>query len=39
MSIDQRTADAYEVWGGKIVRAIMGNADVAKALEAVGLSD
>ena len=39
MSIDQRAADAYEVRDGKIVRAIMGNADVARALEAVGLSD
>src|SRR5947209_15573604 len=39
MSIDQRVADAYEVKDGKIVRAIMGNPDVAKALEAVGRAD
>ena len=39
ISIDQRVADAYEVKDGKIVRAIMGNPNVAKALEAVGRAD
>jgi ketosteroid isomerase-like protein len=34
--IDVHFADAYEVKGGKIVRAIVGYPDVASALEAVG---
>jgi ketosteroid isomerase-like protein len=37
--IDVRAADAYEVNGGKIVRAIMGYPDVATALQAVGLAE
>ena len=37
--IDVHFADAYEVKGGKIVRAIVGYPDVATALEAVGLAE
>ena len=37
--VDVHVADAYEVKGGMIVRAIMSYPDVATAIEAVGLQE
>jgi len=36
---EARVADAYEVKDGKIVRAIVGYPDVAKALKALGVAE
>ena len=38
-TIDLRATDAYEVNEGRIVRVVLGYADTAAALEAVGLSE
>ncbi len=37
--VDQRCADAYEVREGNVARAVLGYADVATALKAVGLAE
>ena len=39
LEIDQRCADAYEVREGKVARAVLGYADVATALKALGLEE
>jgi SnoaL-like domain len=38
-SVDLRMAEAYEVRGGKIVRAVLGYASREDALKATGLSE
>ena len=37
--VDIRQADAYELKGGKVVRAVLAYPDTATALEAVGLRE
>ena len=37
--VDLRCADAFEVREGKVARAVLGYADVATALKAVGLEE